>query len=380
MFIAPWLAALASGVEVVDTTLPDRAFERLTVDLGGFVQPRFRNIDEDADANTTGEIGFSVQRVRLELESDLLPAPGTRWGFAIGQKYSIELMPEPRLQDAYVNLSVGTPLQLRVGQFKAPFHRAILASDANSLFPDRNQITEWFQDRQIGAQVHGWVGERVVEWQLGMFDGEGTNRLANVNDKFLYVGRIAISPWGSPGADYEILLDYSPKPGRFPPVVTLGASAFYNVEGPPGQEEGYTGYNLESFVHWRFVTAMAETFFKFTDYEPVEVADFHQLGWYVQLGAFLEGVPWARDHVALMGRVEQGDRLRPIDTNIPVTGPGDPNQASRRYSVGLGLYAGPPLFDAVQDLRAVVSYTVRQELEDYPFADNELNVSGNLTF
>ena len=374
------LLGLASAYEVADVDLENRSFDRLLVDVGGFVQPRFISVPEDEDANTVGTFGWAVQRVRLEIEGDLLAPEDQEMGFSVGQKFSIELIPEARLQDAYVNLAIGTPLQVRLGQMKAPIHRATLVSDANNLFPDRNQITDWFQDRDMGAMVHGYVGERHVEWQASVLNGEGTNRLGNVNRKFLYVGRIVFSPLGTPGSSWEILRDYEHEDGSDRPVVSAGYAVHYNVDGPPGQELAYIGHNVETFFHWKFLTAQGEYFYKFADWEQPAIPDFNQIGWYGQVGSFIEGVPWARDHLAVMGRVEQGDSLIAIDQEVLPSGPTDETQGSRRYSMGLGLYAGEPMFERVQDLRLVVSYTIREELEEFPFDNNELNISGNLNF
>ena len=166
-----WLPRDATAYEVVNKPLPSRLFESVNVDLGGFVQARFRFSPDDTAAGTDGDIGFSLQRVRLELKGDLLAPDGSRWGLNIRQKYSIELIPEPRLQDAYINVGLGTLFQLRFGQFKAPIHRAILVSDANNLFPDRSQITGFVPERELGLMLHGWWGSRQLEWQAAVFNG-----------------------------------------------------------------------------------------------------------------------------------------------------------------------------------------------------------------
>ena len=49
--------------------------------------------------------------------------------------------------------------------------------------------------------LFGFLPEHRLEWALASFNGEGANRLGNVNRKMLWVGRIAVSPLGGPGAD-----------------------------------------------------------------------------------------------------------------------------------------------------------------------------------
>jgi hypothetical protein len=378
-----WMLALVSAAlayPIVDKPL-DEGFNRVRVDFGGFIQPRFRWSPDDLDAGALGEQSFSVQRMRLQLQTDLLSAPDDRWGFHVSQTTSIEMMPEARLEDGFIDLGFGTEFQIRVGQFKAPIHRAILAGDQNNLFPDRNQITTYVPEREIGAMLFGWWGKRQIEWSVGVFNGEGKNRIANVNRDFMYAGRIVFAPFGSPGPNFEILHDWRPEGvTAWRPIFSVGYSVFHNVDGPAGEREAYTGHNVEGFLHWRPLTLQSEFFFRTSDFENTTVADYQQIGWYVQAGYFLAGIPWAKRHLALMGRVEQGDAFKPISQSVPASGPLDPAQASRRYSVGLGVYANRPLFRFVQDLRAVVSYTVKQELEDYPIDNDELNVTASLSF
>lgn len=387
----------AQAYEVVDKELKGRAFERMRADVGGFIQPRFLFVQKDREQNSPlGEVGFRVERARLELEGDLLAPEHRRFGFSIRQKYSVEITGDfVSLRDAYVDFAFGTEFQIRAGQFKAPAHRAILVSDAHNLFPSRNfivsledeveltnaDVVDFVPEREVGVMFHGYWGQRVLGWQVGMFNGEGRNRTQNPNRKFMYVGRFTVSPFGSPGARYEILNHWRPEgETRWKPYFTLGYSVHYNVEGQEGTEVAYIGHNIEAFIHWRFLTMTSEFLYKITDHEDVAVADYTQLGGYVQGGFFLEGVPWAEDHLALMGRFEQGDSYRPTNRDVPLAAPWDARQSTRRYSVGLGVYAGEPLFRFVQDLRFVVSYTFREELEGQAFQNNELTAFANLSF
>lgn len=399
-FVAVMLAGVlgssstSEAYDVLDQEIEGRYFTRARATVGGFVQPRFRFVPRDEAAATEGEIGFSLARSRLEITGDLLAPPHRRWGFSISQKYSVELIPEPRLQDAYVDLKVGTEFQFRLGQFKAPIHRAILVSDANNLFPDRSQITRFVPNREMGFMFHGYWGDRQVQWQAAIFNGEGQNRVGNVNRKFMYVVRAVVAPFGSPGAKFEILNDWRPEGSEvWKPIFALGYSFHTNTDGPVGQQEVYFAHNVEGFFHFRPLTIMGEFFLRQSDWEVEELRDYNQVGWYVQAGYFLYGVPWASKHIALMGRVEQGDRFRPcldndsvglgpcrLDDEVTVAGATDPGQASRRYAAGIGIYAGQPLFEFVQEMRVVISYTVKEELEDAPWNNDEFNVTANLTF
>lgn len=380
LFALLW-SSMAPAYDVFDKELPDRYFDRARARIFGFVQPRFRFVPDDPDAGTRGEVGFSVQRARFEFGGDLFAPKDQHWGISISHLFSIELVPEPRLVDAFLNLKFADELQLTVGQFKAPIHRGILVSDQNNLFADRNRVVSFVPDREIGAMIHGYWGRRFIEWQLALFNGDGPNRLDNINRKFLYVGRVVFSPWGTPGSAFEILKDWRWEgDDRWRPVFSVGYSIHFNVDGPPGQEEAWIGNNAELFFHWRFLTAMSEFFYKVSDYQDPVLPDYRQYGGYLQVGAFLQGIPWLEDHVALMGRIEQANRFQALRVDVPVAGPLDPNQEVRNYSMGVGIYAGKPFFNFVQEFRLVASYTIREELGGFPYKNNEFNVSTNLTF
>lgn len=382
------LASPALAVEVLDRK-PDGAFDRAVLDVGGFIQPRYVQVPEDELAGTTGENSLSVRRARLEIKGALSDEKNGKKGFGVSSKLSIETMPEARLVDAFVNVRAIPAVQVRAGQFKAPTGRSWMVSDRRTLFAERGEITELFPGRQMGVMVHGKAPKNKVEYGLGVFNGEGTNRLANVNDKFLYAGRVVVSPLGSPGTVQGELL-----PLDEPLTFSVGYSSFFNVTGPEGQEEATIGHNAEAFFHWRWVSVQGEYLWRFTDWEDTNLADFNSGGYYAQLGSFLPGVPWAEEHVAVLYKFQEVDFLDPIDKLAPPTGPEDPGIAHRSHSLGLGYYVGAPWFDAIQTMRVQVEYSIKQELEAadgsrfdgapadsaYAYDNNELVVAAHLTF
>lgn len=362
----------AYAVDVVSGRPDSGPWEAVQVRVGGFVQPRFDIEQADDAAGVDGDIGFSVSQARFEFGGDLEGAAGSR--LDAGWLLSVELMPEARLNDAYVDLGVaGVPVSVRLGQLKAPTGRAFLTSDKYSLFPELAEMVEWIPTRDIGAMLHSTLGRNHVEAELGVFNGEGTNRLSNVNRHFLYAGRLVISPLGGPGTGRELIRDNDRLP-RF----SLGGSVHRNVIGDVGLEEGALGLDGEFFLHWRWVNVQSEVIWRSVDYQDIAVSDYVQRGWYAQMGTFVAGVPWFQDHVALMGRVEQGDSL--FAAGVPAAGPTDPTQASRSIAFGGGLYAGRPWYSDVSDLRLVVTYTLKEELEGFPIDDDRFDALVSMTF
>jgi hypothetical protein len=379
--LAALAVLVASGpgwaAELVDRVDPAKAgagWDRQRFSFGGFVQPRFVWSPEDKAAAVPGEVGFQVARVRLEQQSTLSRAAAGEDGIAVRQAISIELMPEARLVDAYLDLQAHPLLTLRMGQFKTPTSRTLLISDKSTALPERAALDDLGPRRQIGAMLHGADLDNIVEYGIGAFNGEGTNRLGNVNRKLLYAGRVAVSPWGGPGTTSELL-----DPNE-DPTATVGYAVYVNKDGPEGAEEASISHNGEAFAHYRWVTVQAELLWRFTDWQPVDLADFHSNAWYVQAASFVPGVPWADEHLALVGRYDRSDALVPINGDVPLVGPTDPAQGRQSVTVGLGLYAGQPWTRRAQDLRLQLLWSKNDELEDLSYDNDQVSLAAHLTF
>lgn len=343
-------------------------FDNVAVTFGGFMQPRFTASPEDVAQSIPGELGFAVARARLELEG-FMTGP-----LSIDPKISIELMPEARLVDGYLNLSTTEAAQLRFGQFKAPTNRSFLVSDKMTLFPERAELAGLVPLRELGAMLHGAIGDNVIEYQVGAFNGEGTNRLSNVNRKLLYAARVVISPFGGPGTSSELLAKAEPF------TVSVGASAHANEQGNEGQQEGASGFDLEGFLHWENVTLQAEYLYRLTDWEDSDIPDYEQRGAYVQGAVYVPGSEWLSTHLVAIGRFEQVDPLIPVRQDVGLVGADDPAQHRREVLVGLTYLAGAELLTEPQDLRIQATYALRQELEDLPYDDNAWMVSAHVSF
>ena len=105
-------------------------------------------------------------------------------------------------------------LQLKAGQFKAPFGRQELTSSGNQQFVDRSIASVLFAPaRQLGLQIGGQFGTSQVPDMLtyagGVFNGNGINRPANENDKYEYTGRVMFSPFGNVGYSESNLEHYA---------------------------------------------------------------------------------------------------------------------------------------------------------------------------
>lgn len=382
---AALLASSPATAFEVARRAPERGFDEVVIDVGGFVQPRFVATQQDEVASYAGEVGFQVARARLEIQSWLNTWEGEgkpkadKWGdrgysmgWGVRPKLSAEMVPEALLTDAFLDVRARPYAQVRAGQFKAPVNQTFLVSDRKTLFPERAELQDLSPAREMGAMVHGYAPEHRFEYNLAAFNGEGPNRLANVNRQLMYVWRVATSPLGGPGARSELL------PTKMDPTFTLAYAGYYNVDGPVGQEEATIGHNASGVMHVGPATVQGEFLWQFNDWEDPSIADFNAVAWYTQAGVF---VPGTNDHLALLGRYEDTEPFdNASDFPVPLSGPTDPNQARQVLAGGVGLYAGQPWFTSIHELRIQLIYSAFLESEGQPFSNDRFQVAGHFTF
>lgn len=386
------LAAPAAAAELVSTST--EGFDEVTVELRGLVQPRLLWGQQDPDAGHDGELGFDLRRVRLTTGASFLTtadadAPGGWRGPGLDLGLSVELMPEARLFDAYADVRLAHAAQLRVGQFKSPTTRSMLMSAERVALPDLQAIAGMAPDREMGAMLHGFVGRHHLAWAGGAFNGEGINRLSNVNRELLWAGRIELSPLGAPGRPEEVLRpDWRLRGGDVPvgaynpdTTFTLAGHGFRNVEGVDGERQGTWGLGADLFFHWRWVNLTAAWLTGAVQWEDPAIADSTFGGWAGQLVLFPPGVPWAQEHLALVSRIEQHDSLVPDEgAAVPLVNALDPAQAQRDLTFGALFFLHRPFLSNLHQAKLGATWTVRQELEDLGYDNDELMLTGQLAF
>ncbi len=132
----------------------------------------------------------------------------------------------PNLRDAYINYDFGHGIQVKAGQFKAPYNREELTSSTKLQFVDRSVNNEAFSfGRGLGIEMHGKPVDRWLEYSVfAVNDGNNINA-ANRNLMFLVGGRLVFNILGEPG--YTISdLDFSETP-----KLAVGIAGNYNRLG-----------------------------------------------------------------------------------------------------------------------------------------------------
>jgi len=173
-----------------DVRTPDRAW---SLRVGLLVQMRYQL---SSTPDPTQESTFVVRMVRPALRGTVL-APWIR--FFVQPELA---GPSARLLDLEVDLVPHEAIGLRVGQFLTPFSRTFTTPVPRLLFPDFAQANEVFRaDRDTGAMLHGAPFAGVLEYAVGVFDGNRIDRGGNDDERMMYMARVAVSPLGAVSAD-----------------------------------------------------------------------------------------------------------------------------------------------------------------------------------
>ncbi len=195
--------------------------------IGGRLQTRFTYNFWEKNPDTDGEYrpDFNVQRARLNFtghafDPDLrfrigMDAGGERAETTVNFLGIIDTFESSNdlveLKDAYLEWDRWEAFKIRFGQFKTPTSRHGLSSVGDQQFVDRAVTDRVFgPGRNVGVMLSGNAlgkDDDILEWSLGVFDGEGENR-TNDDKGLMYAGRLAVHPFGE-CEDFEGDLDHS---------------------------------------------------------------------------------------------------------------------------------------------------------------------------
>jgi phosphate-selective porin len=157
--------------------------------IGGYAQLlyRFTKTDDPAKDNIAD---FNNRRFKLVVD-------GNVFSKNFGYKLQGDVSNGFRSEDVYINYKVAAPFIVQVGQFKPPQARQELTGAGKQLFPERSLANDTFNlGRDQGLQVSGSLADKLVDYRIGLFNGNGPN-VANPDDNTMVAARIDINPLGS---------------------------------------------------------------------------------------------------------------------------------------------------------------------------------------
>jgi hypothetical protein len=317
-----------------DDPIPAPNYEPWTLRMGGFIQPQFREKQQSVVGGDTP--GFRMARTRLTATGD-----GRAGNLELNAYVEAELQPQFSLFDAFVTVGRKLPdgghASLDMGQTRVPISRQQLESDTRLAFVEKAQLASIAPDRDLGARLTIDPPDlpyiRVIG---GVFNGEGRNQVENINDSYLYAGRLEFSPWGRdiPLTKYQ----ESMFAGR---MLTAAVSVGHNklTEGTKHERQTFVGYDLAfAFRGFSGTFEYLQVLHRYdTAGDPATLPpEFDANGWVAQLN-YMIPIKLPPFHES---RFEVGARVEEIDRNnaVSIVMPGDPNQSERLYTAVVSYY------------------------------------------
>lgn len=147
------------------------------IKLSGYTQLRFRQFEEQGKADQ-----FDIRRARLDFKGTISP----RWNYRL----QVEFANSTKLLDAYAEYKLNDYFNITLGQAKVPFSLENLTSSSKLDLINRSQVVEALvargkdvignhNGRDIGVQVGGAVfkveGRSILDYKIGIFNGQGIN-------------------------------------------------------------------------------------------------------------------------------------------------------------------------------------------------------------
>ncbi|MYG83650.1 MAG: hypothetical protein F4193_07550 [Candidatus Dadabacteria bacterium] len=137
----------------------------------------------DPDTDEEG-FGFSVRNLWLIWDGN---------AFAPWMKYTIQYdLAGGALKDMRLSFAKNKMFIPTVGQYKVPFSREFLTSITALQLVGTSIIDDYFRyGRDIGGGVYGFLGDGMIRYDAGVFQGEGANQKNDKGDTgMLWAGRV----------------------------------------------------------------------------------------------------------------------------------------------------------------------------------------------
>jgi phosphate-selective porin len=181
------------------TYVPGKGFAAESADgnyklhIGGYAQLLYKYTDIDNQASND-KSDFNIRRFKLQISGNVVSKN-------FGYKFQSDMKSGFTTEDAFINYKFAAPLTIQFGQFKPAQARQELTSAAKQLFPERSLANDTFNlGRDLGVQAAGSFADKIVEYRLGLFNGNGPNTV-NPDDRHMVTGRLDLNPLGAYAMD-----------------------------------------------------------------------------------------------------------------------------------------------------------------------------------
>lgn len=310
---APLLEKLAKNVDLSaglgkGVTLSSGEFE---LQLRGRVQVLFLSqVPAPYNAKVPRLNSFAIRRARLDIKTKLPFHLSFRLQLAFARQ-DMELDEPNVLRDIFIEWRRFRDVSLRIGQFKVPFDVQRTISSSALQFADRSIVTqELNMERDIGVIAFSddlfGLGHRLRYW-AGIMGGDGRNRIGT-NIGLLYIGRIAITPFGK----IDDRLEGDPeREKRF--RLSIGGAVARNVQSVRQRSTigntftlggfDYTHVTGDLHLKWYGFSLLAQLFFREADTDSRTNAAGTLTEWSRSgSGGFVQGGAYVTDWLELVAR------------------------------------------------------------------------------
>jgi phosphate-selective porin OprO and OprP len=177
----PWTERFRVGAFFIEDT--DKRWRldlhaRLQIDAVALLDGNDRDFDDS----------LAVRRARVEFRGNLYDRVSFDLGIEVGRGGS-------GLRNGYLTLRLHRGLNLRAGQMLLPFSDERRTSSKYLIHPERSVlVARIVGSREIGAQVHGSLLDRLLYYSLGIYGGDGQNIRLNSDDDVDVAGRLEVRP------------------------------------------------------------------------------------------------------------------------------------------------------------------------------------------
>jgi hypothetical protein len=274
------------------------------VEFGAYTKARFIGI-VNTSHNQEDQDGFSVQNARLFIQNR---TKEMNWPGRILYKLEVDIASGALdSKDIYLGWKFFPELVVIFGQSKVPIGWAVQSSEFMLQLADPPLLKDLIFNRDRGLKLGGTFNlarlrkqnsDFLINYDLGIFNGEGLGIQRNANEKFIYAGRFWLEPIGAVGQDESDLPVCSPEGEaeclfsnriRF----SLGGAVAYdpsNARGgvfDAGMEKLYC--DLEARLKWHGLSLVSE-------WLQIKVkgdqGDYRQKALYAQIGYLLPFLKW----------------------------------------------------------------------------------------
>jgi len=157
-----------------------------TVRVGGYIQAR-ETWREDSKLTAT------LNRARIFAEGSLTAGFSYRIMAEYESGGTASTAATVSLRDAYIRWTRGD-FSVTAGQYKTPFSPEYITSITQIETADRSTVVDSLATKRDIGVMGQYTYHTYLTVQGGIFNGEGQNRIVNVDSSSLVVGRVAVRP------------------------------------------------------------------------------------------------------------------------------------------------------------------------------------------